>query len=675
MFNVASRARQWPSGRIPVRIDVEVAAMLARLVRPTLPLQASVATHRIALFAIMCVGAVLRFWGLGNVGLHGDEETMAMAMLGILRHGEPILPSGMFYPRGLSELYLMAASVSIFGESEWAFRLPSAVCGVLLIPLTYLAGRRYLRPTWNLALAACVATLPEFIIYAQTARMYGFLLAAIAACMACLNLWERDGKLRWLFLASIALLIGIELHALAITAVLLFLMPGLAKGDSRTLLHGLIAVVLLMLGFALINHWVEAQYPEPPADYAAGLGAMPGEREQTSHSFSLAMQAAFAIAALIVAFLAVRINRAIGTRPAAVGAVALMTAGVVAQFFLYYHLAALLIVTGIVVARRFGGKAVWSRVGLFIAGSGLIAVAHVALLKSSAGSMMKLVGLLVGQPSIWPYYKIMEFSKVAALLAVACLAWGVVKLAVGKRVPDYWVMMLLGVWIPMFMIGLFLWNVPSRYTAASILPLLIAAFAFVQHGADKLALRVDRRSQGWLHGTLALAVTALMVNPVAMAHIVNSGYEMNPDHKGAAEFMRQQNLQPDDVLIAEDVLQQTYYLGKVDYWLMTRNFARKFVVRVDGEIRDFYTGTAVVSDASMLEEILRAHPRDRIFVIGSGENQEDQRKSMRGDMDPVLNSDRFKPIFLGRDGFTRVWIANNAALKEDPSPGSRDVRR
>jgi hypothetical protein len=226
-------------------------------------------------------------------------------------------------------------------------------------------------------------------------------------------------------------------------------------------------------------------------------------------------------------------------------------------------------------------------------------------------------------------------------------------------------MMLLGVWIPMFMIGLFLWNVPSRYTAASILPLLIAAFAFVQHGADKLALRVDRRSQGWLHGTLALAITALMVNPVAMAHIVNSGYEMNPDHKGAAEFMRQQNLKPDDVLIAEDVLQQTYYLGKVDYWLMTRNFARKFVVRVDGQIRDFYTGTAVVSDASMLEEILRAHPRDRIFVIGSGENQEDQRKSMRGDMDPVINSDRFKPIFLGRDGFTRVWIANNAALTEE----------
>ena len=96
-----------------------------------------------------------------------------------------------------------------------------------------------------------------------------------------------------------------------------------------------------------------------------------------------------------------------------------------------------------------------------------------------------------------------------------------------------------------------------------------------------------------------------------------------------------------------------------------RTFARKFVERVDGRILDFYTGTPVLSEGTMLEQVLRAHPHDRIFVIGSGENQSDQRKSMRGDMDPILNSNAFKPIFFGRDGFTRVWIANNAALTEE----------
>ena len=65
-----------------------------------------------------------------------------------------MLPSGMFYPRGLTELYLMAVSVRMFGESEWAMRLPSALCGVALIYLCYVAGRRFLRPQWNLAFAA-----------------------------------------------------------------------------------------------------------------------------------------------------------------------------------------------------------------------------------------------------------------------------------------------------------------------------------------------------------------------------------------------------------------------------------------------------------------------------------------------------------------------------------------
>jgi len=103
---------------------------LSELFRITAPMERDLLAHRIMLFVILSVGAWVRFWGLGNVGLHGDEETMAMAVMGIVREGAPILPSGMFYPRGLTEIYLMVASVHLFGESEWAFRLPSAICGV-----------------------------------------------------------------------------------------------------------------------------------------------------------------------------------------------------------------------------------------------------------------------------------------------------------------------------------------------------------------------------------------------------------------------------------------------------------------------------------------------------------------------------------------------------------------
>ena len=43
---------------------------------------------------------------------------------------------------------------------------------------------------------------------------------------------------------------------------------------------------------------------------------------------------------------------------------------------------------------------------------------------------------------------------------------------------------LLGVGIPLFMLGLFPWNMPSRYTSASLLPMLLCAFAFAQHCVD-----------------------------------------------------------------------------------------------------------------------------------------------------------------------------------------------
>src|SRR5688572_23367805 len=93
-------------GLIPASLTLSAQAeefmrSLAALFRITAPLERDQLAHRIMLLAIIGVGAWVRFWGLGNVGLHGDEETMAMAVMSIVREGVPILPSGMFYPRGM----------------------------------------------------------------------------------------------------------------------------------------------------------------------------------------------------------------------------------------------------------------------------------------------------------------------------------------------------------------------------------------------------------------------------------------------------------------------------------------------------------------------------------------------------------------------------------------------
>ena len=226
---------------------------LASLFEVTTPADRETVQHRVLLFAVLCIGTFVRFWGLGDPGFHGDEETMAMATMHIVKDGLPILPSGMFYPRGLTELYLMAASVQIFGESEWAFRLPSALCGVAVIYLTFLAGRRFLRPHWNLALAATVALLPDLVEYSQTARMYIFMEACIAGCLVCIFAWERSDRVGWLVGAVLTLVVGIELHALAVTCVLLFMLPSVLHADRRKFAYELAAASVVMVAYLVID--------------------------------------------------------------------------------------------------------------------------------------------------------------------------------------------------------------------------------------------------------------------------------------------------------------------------------------------------------------------------------------------------------------------------------------
>lgn len=653
----------------------EAMRALSDLFRMTAPVERDQLSHRAMLLIIVSAGAWVRFWGLGNVGLHGDEETMAMAVMSIVREGAPILPSGMFYPRGMTQLYLMAGSVQLFGESEWAFRLPSAVCGVLVIWLSWLAGRRFLRPYWNLAFATAVALLPAMIVYSQTARMYIFLIAAIAACMVCVFAWERSGRLGWLIAAVAVLVVGIDLQALAVTTILLFLMPGILQGDLRKLLYGAAAAAIVAISYLLINGWVDAQYPVPPPEYAADLGAPIWDRTRAPQAFALTFEIALWIAGFAIAFFAVHLARVVPQRIAAVSVAVLLMVGLLLQLKLHYHCAVLLFIAATVVARRCGGPRVWRRLRIFVLGSGMLALIHFTLLASTPGSLKKIIGALVGQPSVWPYLRIAEFSGVIGLLAAAAMVWSLWRLAKRRRVPDYALMALLGVWIPLFTIGFFVWSMPPRYTVASLLPMMLCAFAFAQKGGEWLQEKLSSASgrpwqNGWQVAAAAIAAT-LVVNPVAVAGVVNSGYESHPDHKGAALFMRSQQLVAADVILAEDVLQQTYYLGRgtVDYWLMSRHHARRYVELVDGKIRDFYTGAGVISDARMLQQLLERERGHRIFVIGSGENQSDHRKGMRGDMDGVLRSAQFEVIYEGRDGLTKVWRATGAPpMSASPSP-------
>ena len=76
----------------------------------------------------------------------------------------------------------------LFGESDFAYRFPALLFGVLLLPLLAQVGRR-LRSTWlGLAVAGLAAINPLQIWYANEARMYT--LAVLLVTAAAYTLWR-----------------------------------------------------------------------------------------------------------------------------------------------------------------------------------------------------------------------------------------------------------------------------------------------------------------------------------------------------------------------------------------------------------------------------------------------------------------------------------------------------
>jgi len=628
---------------------------LSSTVESTRPEAQTHVAHWLVLALLIFVAAWLRFAGLGEVSLHGDEETMGLAVRGILEQGLPYIPSGMFYPRGLTQLYLMAASVTVFGESEWALRLPSVLCGIALVPIAFLLGRRFLRPNWALAFAAVVALLPTFIVDSQTARMYIFLVMFIALAMLCLFAWERSGRTAWLVGGVLALIVGLDMHSLAVASLLLFVLPGLLRGDVRVLLYGGGAALAVLIGFIVIDGAVNAQYPTPPAHFGEAFGPPPPEASTVSRDFSATFDVLLGCIAVLALFFAWRLRGAFTDGLKAAAPIVCLMLAVLLQLAVHYHLAACFLLAGVVMTFRYGSRV--ERPICFLVGAmAVMLVVHAALLAPAAGTPIRLVGALVGQPSVWPYVRIAQMSVIGGVLCWAMFLWGFYRLAQRERVTDYWLLALLGVWAPVFALGLFAWDVPPRYTAMSLIPMLLCALAFAQRGWDLVVARgpaIIARASAFAAAVLAL----LMVNPADVYAVVAAKSAIFPDHKGAADFIREQNITDNDIVIAEDVLQQTYYLGAVDYWLIGPQVARRFVKEAGESVVDFYTATPVIVTPQMLDDVLAQNRSKRIFVIGSGEDWRKGRREPRENLHEVLESERFQTVFTGRDGRTRVLLA------------------
>jgi uncharacterized membrane protein len=604
--------------------------------------------------ALIAVGAILRFWGLGSWGLEGDEKTMALPTMHLVRFGSPLMPSGMFYGRAIGQLYLMAASVREFGQSEWAFRFPSVICGIALIGIAYFVGRRFLAPAWNMAFVASAALLPALIADSQEARMYIFLVTCLAGYMALIFKWERSASSVWLIAAVSVILIAIQFHVLAVFGSLLLLFPGLLAANLRKLLQGAIGLIVSVAGFAGISRWIESFYiPGVKADprHIAAAETHIVSLSQL-HEGTLLLLAGVLTAAL----LAIYVARTVTARAPAIAVGGLLFAGILCELALFYHFGIVLILGGAILAQRNGGKAL-KRISVLVALSLVLAVAQFGVLHQATGqSLHKTLGMMVGLPSIWSFLRAIGYSPLAWLVVCLTALLALFRLAQRRRIPDYWLLFVLAVWLPLFGLGLFAWDVEPRYTQFALLPLLICAFAAAQEAVAPIARRLSPAALPVVQAAFAALAVILFVNPVSLAHAVNAGYTIHPDHKGAAQYIRSIGRRPDDLIVAEDSLQQTYYLGHIDFWLRGLKDAAQFSYLKDGALHDIYTDAPLIADGDSLMALVVRRNRGAIYIIGSGEVKGDELPIFRSDgIFEALQRPMFVPIFLGRDGLTQIW--------------------
>jgi hypothetical protein len=184
----------------------------------------------------------------------------------------------------LLHTFLMWVSIRVFGQAEWAIRIPALLAGLLVVPATYVATRALADRGAALAAAALAAVLPCLVLYSTNARGYSMVCLAFVALLPVANaLADEETAARWVaFGALIALgaaTIPVMLYPAG--AVTLWLLV------ERVRRHGLRGTVPFVLRLAVVlavaGALAAAAYAPAIARY--GVGAIAGNKFVTPNTW------------------------------------------------------------------------------------------------------------------------------------------------------------------------------------------------------------------------------------------------------------------------------------------------------------------------------------------------------------------------------------------------------
>jgi hypothetical protein len=337
-------------------------------------------------------------------------------------------------------------------------------------------------------------------------------------------------------------------------------------------------------------------------------------------------------------------------------AVLLLAIGAGACVVLHYHVGGIALLFGAILWFRAGVQN-YSRLLFIGALVGAAALLQLYILHGTGEFPGRtIIGAFVGTPSVWPMLRFAEFSMLGTAVLAVPIAFAIYRLSQGHRIPVHFLFFAIAVWAQLFAIGLMRWYVAERYTLGALPFFLLGVVASAVYLVENTGWGAKLRENAVATSAAVVVLIAAVINPAAAWQASKNDYRDHPDHKGAAEFIRRLNPGPADIIIAEDCINLTYYLGKVDYRLQNFVTAKSHSVLRNGNLYGQYTGVQVIGSGWQFQDVLNGVSHESVYVISSSQVSAGlQRRNRDNGISEVLESDNLEVIFTGRDGKTTIW--------------------
>ncbi len=213
------------------------------------------------LLVLMASGFWFRMYALGDRQLAQDEYYFVTSVRNILEFGLPRYSDGGYYVRGMFPQYLTAISIYLFGDTNFAYRLPAALFGTGTIAMSYFLGRQFLERTWSILLAMILTFSSWETEFSKFARMYApFQFVAVCFFWSLYRHSFDETSIKRYFAIAVAM-VGVLTHELCLFVAIFLFLPVLTWLDKnwRERLRGqrlyiVMSIIVLLIGVFLVKY-------------------------------------------------------------------------------------------------------------------------------------------------------------------------------------------------------------------------------------------------------------------------------------------------------------------------------------------------------------------------------------------------------------------------------------